>query len=226
MPSFKVGEGTASCTKKSKDETSDKRRICIHDTCGLSDTSDQELGMSYLAGSEKAIIAVLDTWQSLGADGLDAVIFVQKRSSKVTAEDAALAKYAKHQLFGADIGKRALLVLTDSTPKQVIDTSARIEFLEKESNADGNFADLYNLVEKDPSKVIFVNNKNPDPSVCVDEDAVIKAKQENVDMAEIVLSAIHSITLPPLKTPIHHLEARRIELELHSFTRFVSWLLR
>ena len=106
-----------------------------------------------------------------------------------------------------------LLVITKSDDSLINDESKVEEWLAEELKNTTPFSKFFELVNKDPKRVLFVNNWDTEKSTSVDKKR--KNAKHNIQMAYKVISAIHDNINGDSVSPVafvKNAKARREEL--------------
>ena len=206
---FKVDSGMESCTKEPSSKENDARKIKYYDTVGAFDTEDFKENIDVFTVNEKIIKDIINIWNTVGTDGIHAILITLNLKDKVSALEAKLIKFAGTNLFDGDASRCMLLVMTNSPPILYNSDIEAKKYLDKQKKASGNhFSEFYKLVGFDPTRVIFVDCQRPE-----EYEDKRQCMQHNVRMAEKVLNKIHQLSDEGVSVPVKLLIQKKEDLE-------------
>ena len=208
---FEVDDSKESCTKQFSCKISRARKVRFYDTVGLFDTKQFDEKTEVFKGNEKVINDIITIWESIGNEGLHAILITMNFRETCSALEAKMAEFAGTKLFNGDASTCMLLIMTNSPEIYYSSDLKAKEYLDKESQKSGSsFNKFYTLVEKDHTRVIFVDNRIPS---CFPVTKEFECMQHNVQMAEKVLKKVHQFNNSGVVTPVTELVSKRNELK-------------
>ena len=159
---FPVSSNTFSATKETSNVVNPIENCKIFDTKGFLDTQD-EINAHKEGGSPQTLLKnALDTVGCIAEEGFHAILLVIKLD-RISQAEVELAKKTLLRLFGYECREKFLLVITNCEDNLVDYPKEGEKWLaENVENTGSNFKNYFALVNENPKKVIFVNNKNLD----------------------------------------------------------------
>ena len=107
------------------------------------------------------LLLALDTVECIADEGVNAILLAIKLD-RISQAEGEFAKKTLMRLFSHECREKILLVITNSEDNLVEVAEERKKWLKENSeNSGSNFKNYFALVNKNPEKVIFVNNGNP-----------------------------------------------------------------
>ena len=98
--------------------------------------------------------------QSIGQEGIHAIILVIGED-RISQEDAKLAGEILNTVFDSNAREKLLLVKTRSGTGLSKNSKKAHEWIEENKGAKG-FSNFYDLIQRDPNKMIFLENGDPE----------------------------------------------------------------
>ena len=125
--------------------------------------SCDEINAHKEGGSPQTLLKnALDTVGCIAEEGVHAILLVIKLD-RISQAEVELAKKTLFRVFGYECREKFLLVITNCEDNLVDYPKEGEKWLaENVENTGSNFKNYFALVNENPKKVIFVNNKNLD----------------------------------------------------------------
>ena len=159
---FEVSDDTMSVTKNTQIARNEERKVVVLDTKGFFD--NEQMSEFKLLGPHEQKMKLAEEIKNLfhsieKTGGIDCVALVMKKA-RFDLSDVLLVQCALKNLFKDDLGDRLFIVVThaDNTCE---DPEAELEWVKKNTGKDKPFNSYFDLVKRDNSRVVFVDNKDP-----------------------------------------------------------------
>ena len=203
---FVVSNSKESCTKAPVSKKSTARKLKYYDTIGSFDTVVYKENVGILEGNSQIIKDIISIWRTVGSSGLHAILLTLNFSERLSSLEAKLAEFAGTKLFSGNAKSRILLIMTKAPASMWYSKQSRKEWLTREmKSATNHLHKFYDLVNKDPDRVIFIDCKMPQDAPKENPEMKLEFKKHNVNMAENVLSAIHNMPDDGVVVPVAEL---------------------
>ena len=207
---FEVDNSKESWTQESSSKENDARKIKYYDTVGSFDTKAFKENTGVFTANKKILQDIIKIWETVGNDGIHAILIALSFKERGSALEAKLAKFAGTHLFDGDASRCMLLIMTKSDEIYYSSDIQAKKYLDKESKISGNhFIEFYKLVDFDHKRVIFVDCQIPKYYQAKKE---FQCKQHNVWMAEKVLNKIHQLSDKGVVVPVKTLVKKKKDL--------------
>ena len=182
---FKVSNGSTSCTTETQSEISDCGSFKVYDTQGAFGTEEVKEKKSVVEMNEIMMENIINTLQdfSNGNEVMHAVLLVHNMKKKLSSLDESFAKSIGN-LFFEHAGEEIYIIITNADEKYSNSREKCIKWLMTEqADSESSFNSYYTLVKNNPDKVVFVNDKNG-----------TEYKEKNAIMAQKVISGVRETT--------------------------------
>ena len=210
---FVVSNSKESYTKEPVSKKSTARKLKYYDTIGSFDTVVYKENVGILEGNSQIIKDIVSIWRTVGSSGLHAILLTLNFSERLSSLEAKLAEFAGTKLFTGSAKNRILLIMTKAPASMWYSKQSRKEWLtRKMKSATNHLHKFYDLVNKDPDPVIFIDCKMPQDTPKENQKIKFEFKKHNVNMAENVLSAIHNMPDDGVTVPVSELLAKEIQV--------------
>ncbi|CAE7209958.1 hh [Symbiodinium sp. CCMP2592] len=158
---FQASAGAASKTKGIQTAKSLVHKVELTDSEGVGDTSITDI-WSFLRGSKSLIDSLLKLMKET-PKGFHMVAYVA-RMGRFGVLDAKIASFLKEYVFVSE-SMNVCLIITHASELLPMSEEEKAAWLQKQVEENQLFSKLYDVVDRDPQRVVFVNNVEPN-SAC------------------------------------------------------------